>query len=199
MRKQVIILWLIIIIIVFPKNALSQKKFLLGSFWGFPSASGFGYGNLGIEFQPKKNKTTWQFSFNMAVGTLATDIGTPNRKWITADRINPLFNSSAVKNPLFYTLFIEIGDRKISGGWWKPFNDTALYKQHAFEVNPGIGLGKNFKLFKKLYFQLIAAPKTIFAFHKDKYNDIGNRNYFYKKYSDINIGFRLAANFCYRL
>jgi hypothetical protein len=196
--KRCFIIISLIIFIGASKNSFSQNKFLLGSFWGFPAASGMGYGNLGFEYQSKKNNA-WQFSINVAAGTIGTDMGVPNRKWVTVDRMKTFDGSSFNNNSLFYSIFIEAGSRKMSGGWWKENSGTRPNKMKAFEINPGLALGRNFKLFKKIHFQLIASPKTIIAFHNDEYYDIGAMNYFYKKYTDLSIGFRIAANFCYRL
>jgi hypothetical protein len=197
MRVFPVIIVLLIFIIT-PKNCFPQRKYLVASFWGLPSGS-VGYGNLGFEYHAKNNADAWQFSINMAGGAIATDIGTTNRKWITADKLRSFKKSFHEKYSFFYSLFTEIGERKVTGGMWRNFQDTILNKKEAFEVNPGIGLGTNIQLFKKIHLQLIGAPKAIIAFHKDKYYDLINKNYFYKKFTDSNFGFRIAANFCFRL
>jgi len=197
--KNYLIIIITLVFITTPKNCFPQRKFIVGSFWGFPSGGGFGYGNLGFEYQAKNNADAWQISINMSAGAIATDIGTTNRKWITVDKLRSFKKSFHEKYSFFYTFFIETGDRKVTGGMWRDFRDTILNKKKAFEINPGIGLGTNIRLFKKIHLQLIAAPKAIIAFHKDKYYDLLNKNYFEKKYTDSNIGFRIAANFCFRL
>jgi len=197
--KKYFIIIVALICIISSKYCYSQKKYLIGSFWGFPSAGGFGYGNLGFEYQQKNYNNAWQISINVSAGAIATDVGNTNRKWFTVDKLKSIKSSFSDKNSFFYSLFFEIGSRKTSGGWWRSFSDTMLNRIDAFEINPGIGLGTNIKLFKKIHLQLIAAPKAIFAFHKDKYQDLLNKNYFYKKYADFNIGYRIAANFCFQL
>lgn len=198
MRGYSIIIILLIFIIT-PKNCYPQRKFIIGSFWGFPSGSGFGYGNLGFEYQNKNNADAWQLSMNMSAGAIATDIGTTNRKWITVDKFRSFNKSLNEKYSFFYSFFIEMGNRKITGGWWRTFRDTILNKQETFEINPGIGLGTNIRLSKRFHLQLMGAPKAIIAFHQDRYYDQLNKNYFYKKNADVSIGSRIAANLCFRL
>jgi hypothetical protein len=74
-----------------------------------------------------------------------------------------------------------------------------LQQERATEVNPGMGIGKYVSIGKKIRMQLVAAPKVILAFHKDKYYNSTNRFYFTDNYNDLRFGYRLSANFCIRL
>jgi len=181
------------------QSGFTQKNYIKGFIIGFPSQSGAGMGNLAFERLDKNKNTSWQLSLNFAIGTFATDIGVPNRKWVAIDRNYYFTKENGFRNAVFVSAFLEAGSRRISAGKPSNFNDSILNRRHAVELNPGIGLGRNFSLGKKLFFQLYAAPKAIIAFHKDKYYSKRNSSYFYDKYSDLKAGYRVMINLCFPL
>ncbi len=198
MTRQLLIISIVLLNVSLQKG-YSQKNYIKGFIIGVPSQSGAGMGNLAFERLDKNKNTSWQFSLNFAIGTFATDIGVPNRKWITIDRNCYFIKENDFRNAVFVSAFLEAGTRKISAGKPSNFNDSILNSRHAFELNPGIGLGRNFSLGKKLFFQLFAAPKAIIGFHKDKYYSKRNSSYFYDKYSDLKAGYRIMINLCFPL
>jgi len=194
---------LLVVSIVFFNHGIqegsAQKNYIKGFIIGFPSQSGAGMGNLAFEHTGKNKNASWQISLNFAIGTLTTDIGVPNRKWVTLDKNYYFKKDSDFRNLVFASFFVETGTRTITGGRPVLFNDSILKRRYDFELNPGIGLGRNFALGKKLFFQLFAAPKAIIAFHKDRYYSKRNSAYFYHKYSDLNAGYRIMINLCFPL
>jgi hypothetical protein len=181
-------------------ETIAQKKILLAGVWGVPMfQSGFGIGQLGFEYQQKNEHNAWQFSLGMSGGSIASDVGTTRRKWITVDRIITFSKKKFSESPLFFTVFIEGGSRKRSPGHIHIAGDSIINEYRAAEFNPGIGIGKHVQIGKKIRMQFLAAPKAIFAFHHDKYYNALTKSYFTDSYNDLKIGYRLAANFCIRL
>lgn len=198
MTRQVLIISIVLLSVSLQKG-YSQKNYIKGFIVGFPSQSGAGMGNLAFERLDKNKNTSWQLSLNFAIGTFATDIGVPNRKWVAIDRNYYFTKENNFRNAVFVSAFLEAGTRTITGGRPVLFNDSILKRRCDFELNPGIGLGRNFSLGKKLFFQLYAAPKAIIAFHKDKYYNKRNSSYFYDKYSGLKAGYRVMINLCFPL
>lgn len=178
----------------------AQEKVIVASVWGVPFfQSGFGIGHIGFEYRQKNEHKAWQFSFGMSGGSVASDVGVTKRQWVSVDRIITLGGKKFSESPLFLTLFVEGGSRTKSPGYRDFQPDSVLQQYRATEFNPGIGIGKYVQIGKKIRMQLVAAPKAIFGFHKDKYFNTVNRYYFTDKYNDLRLGYRLTANFCIRL
>ena len=187
----------IIIFCLSIQKGYAQKNYIKGFVIGLPFQSGAGIANAGFEHFTKAEKTSWQFSINFAGGELGVDAGSTIREWITIDR--SYYISTKNNGTFFYSWFVETGSRKRQPGYIKSYSDSILNQRRAFEINPGIGAGRNFPLGKKWLLQVFAAPKAIIALHNDKYYNISSKTYFYMKYNDLSAGYRFLINFCYQL
>jgi hypothetical protein len=198
MKKMLIVLIACFLISIQKGN--TQRNYIQGFAIGLPFQSGAGFGNIGFERLNKTRTSAWQFDLNFAVGTLTTDVRVPHRFWLSADKIY-LFNKQAkFQNATFFTLFTEVGTRNLTGGRiLLAQNGLIFQKTKSFEINPGVGLGKNFSLGRKWHLQAIAAPKLIMAFKKDEYFEEASGKIFKDHYTEINAGYRILFNFCYRL
>jgi hypothetical protein len=177
-------------------TCFSQEKYISASLWAIPLfQSGAGYGTLAFEYLPKNKNKSWQISVSMAGGSVAADIGATIRKWATIERIGYFGKDADNRKKFFYSFFAESGTRKILNGYQDFPDDSILQHKKSFELNPGMGIGKNFQMFRKMRLQVLIGPKIIFGFHHDKYYNGLNRSYFYDDYDKTRIGFRAMANF----
>ena len=177
----------------------SQKNFLQGIVFGLPFQSGAGMGNISFEHHNILKKKGWQIGLNVAGGTLTTDIGVPKRIWLTFDNIWFISKQGLLSNSAFISLFMEAGKRTVSGGRVFPENGSILNRIISYEINPGIGIGKNFRLGKKAHFQLLAGPKMIIGFMNNEYKETASNLIFKKSYTKASAGYRVLLNFCFPL
>jgi hypothetical protein len=190
---------LLIACLLTASRSAAQRNYIQAFAIGVPFQSGAGIGNIGFEHLNKERNSSWQFAFNAAGGSLATDVAVPHRIWGTIDKMITLNKKTVFTNAPFLSFFLEVGKRRLSGGRLFPENGSILQSTDAFEINPGIGIGRNFSLGKKWHMQILAAPKLIFSFRKDQYFETASGTLFYNKYNEVSGGYRILFNFCYPL
>ena len=191
------ILAIIVFFCLFAQQGKSQTNFIQGFVIGLPFQSGAGIGNVGFEHHNIIKKKGWQIGLNAAAGTLTTDVGVPKRIWLTFDNIWFLSKQGLLSNSAFLSFFMEAGKRTISAGRVFPENGSIFQRTFSSEINPGIGVGKNFRLGKKSHFQLLAGPKMIIGFMKDEYKETASNLTFKNSYTKVSAGYRVLFNFCF--
>jgi len=159
--------------------------------------SGAGMANISFEIYNKKANKSFQLTTSISAGAVAADAPGTTRKWITLERIFYTSKPDA-KRKFFYTIFAEAGTRNISPGFTDFPPDSILNQKRAFEINPGVGFGINFKIKKKFGVDFSAGPKLIIASHKDKYYNSLSKQYFTVNYNDTRAGFRFITNLSYQ-
>ena len=159
--------------------------------------SGAGMANISFEVYNKKANKSFQLTTSISAGAVAADAPGTTRKWATLERIFYTGNPDA-KRKFFYTFFAEAGVRNISPGYTIFSPDSILNQKRAFEINPGVGIGINFKIKKKFGVDFSAGPKLIIASHKDKYYNSLSKQYFTVNYNDTRAGFRFITNLSYQ-
>jgi hypothetical protein len=173
-----------------------QNKVKLG-FIGFPTVSGFGIGNIGYERMQNDQKKSWQILFSISGGSIATDVETHYRKWITVDRMF-YFNTIHHKLKYYFSLFSELGTRKSKPGLIR-FADTAILEEKkAIEFNPGGALGLSYSIGRKFNLESAVGPKVLFQNGKEYYYNSREKKYYNKSYSNIGFGIRFLFTLSYQ-
>ncbi|MBL7731879.1 MAG: hypothetical protein JNM88_11930 [Chitinophagaceae bacterium] len=192
---------LILFIVLFAglKPAQAQRNYLQVFAIGIPFQSGAGIGNIGFERINKNQTGAWQANFHIGGGTLATDIGTPLRIWVSGDKLFSLNKKTPWIKATVFSVFIETGSRTRKGADLTPENGQLLNTEKAVELCPGIAIGQHLKLGKRSHLQLLAGPKLIAAFHADEYFETASGNRYVQRSSSIRGGYRILINFCFPL
>lgn len=196
MIKRELIILVSLCLLCLPR-ADAQRNYLQVFAIGVPFQSGAGIGNIGFEHLNKERNGSWQFAFNAAGGSLGNDAGDPHRIWFTIDKIIQLNKKMAFTNAPFVSFFIEAGKRRVSGE--RLYGEVGDYLQStvSFEINPGVGIGRNFRLGKKIHLQLLAGPKAIIAFAKDEVLETASNEVFFTRHTELSAGYRVLINFCF--
>ena len=137
----------ILILLISSSLSAQQNRIKLG-FMGFPSQSGFGIGDIGYERLNGKLNASWQLHFSASGGSIATDIGTETRKWVTIEKT--FYRHTIAKRITWsYSFFTEAGSREKSPGYVSYIPEKILKKTKWIEINPGASLGIQLLLGKK--------------------------------------------------
>ncbi len=158
---------------------------------------GFGIITFGYEKLNNEKNKSWQFTANASYGSIAADAGSTNRKWFTLERINYI-NYKPDKSRLYYSFFIEAGNRIKLPGYFHPPPDSILNKTKSFEISPGLGAGVHFRIKKKFGIQISTGPKIIFAKTKDQYYNSITRKSYSSSYNGTKFGFRYMGTLSYQ-
>lgn len=192
-------LFLVIILLAGAKPAGAQRNYLQVFAIGIPFQSGAGIGNIGFERINKNQTGAWQANFHAGGGTLATDVGTPLRIWVSGDKLFSLTKKTPWIKATVFSVFLEAGSRSREGAMRHPENGQLLNTEKAFELCPGIAIGQHLKLGKRSHLQLLAGPKLIAAFHADEYLETATGNRYVQHSNSLKGGYRILINFCFPL
>jgi hypothetical protein len=180
------------------KSLCAQPNKIKMGFFGLPLQSGFGIGYIGFEHHVADSRNSWQVSLNASGGSPAADAPTHSRKWITFER-NHYFNPVEKQTRILYTLFVEAGTRRTYPGYKEFPANAVLNKETNLEIDPGVGLGVQYRIGERWGIELVAGPKIRFAWHKDYYYNATIQQPFTTKYQSTESGYRVMAGITFQL
>ncbi len=159
--------------------------------------SGFGMGTIGYERLNKKNTASWQAHFNVAGGSIATDVPVDTRRWGTIEKTF-YYKTVAKRISYSFSAFTEIGDRVTTPGYARFEPDSILRKTVVFEINPGASLGLQYMFSKKWGIEMQAGPKLIIANGKKHFINSTNQQKFEVASDEIKAGYMFTGSFYFQ-
>lgn len=186
---------LIVVYLLFTYSLLGQSNIIKARFFIAPS-NPFPYSvGVGFERMILKNVSTQillnKFGFDMR----STDGSVKTTNSIVPE-MRYYFGSDNINKSYFIGLFTELSTTKTEPAVVQ-IEDKAFIKEKELLVNPGLLIGKHFKIAKKWYWEMYIGPKHIFK--KETRTYLVNNEYLseikYLKYWSLRFGLNFGFRF----
>ena len=182
---------------LFVSKVQSQHNRLKAGYLGFPSESAFGMGNIGFERLNKNKTSSFQIHYNIAGGSVASDVGDTKRKWFTAEKT--FYVKSNKPTHFLYSIFIELGNRTKYPGFIHPPQDSIPQYTRSFEICPGVAAGLHHNFSSHWGIGLLTGPKLIFTNKQTNYyNGVSKQEFIVKEGNSITTGLRFTPYICFQ-